>query len=164
MSACWIVQPRRRSNARSNRGQWFRATEPGEAIDLARKQPHATSAVGSTILRSAVVVFAFCLGTAYPAMAAESSGNIQVGVTIGGNHSALAKILAEKPKNYTWGAAEISLKREGFTPKKHLSVSGNIYWFEATLAGRREQIGVSRATGEIVRVMSVPHIEAVIDK
>ena len=85
-----------------------------------------------------------------PASAGQTSGRFTVGITITG------KKLKPPPlpvRQYTWGAAAVTLARAGFADPQRLEASETLYWFTAARDGEHYRVAVSIASGEIVKVI-----------
>lgn len=87
---------------------------------------------------------------AHDALAAGATASFQVGITIGGPASAPPQVTTPRKPRYTWSAAEISLRRDGYSISRRLSKSGDLYWFEAANVDGQVRAAVSVASGEIV--------------
>lgn len=117
---------------------------------LARAQRLARVAAFTIVVPLASVAVALLTTNTHDALAATSTASFQVGITIGGPQFVRSKVTAPRKPRYTWGAAEISLRREGYTVSRRLSKSGDLYWFEAENSEGRVQAAVSVTSGEIV--------------
>jgi len=87
---------------------------------------------------------AFCLPVS-AAMAGTSQSSFTVGIVIGQ--------LQQQQLRYTWGAAAISLTREGYRDLRPIEAAGEVYWFMAWRAGARFRVAVEAATGRIAAVI-----------
>ena len=88
------------------------------------------------------------------AVAGQTSGGFTVGITITGKKVQAASQAAPLPaRQYTWGAAAVSLARAGFADPRRIEASETLYWFTAKRDGGRYRVAVSIASGEIVKVI-----------
>jgi hypothetical protein len=90
--------------------------------------------------------------SAAAATAAQVSASFTVGVVIGGKAGHRPQRIAPR-KTYTWGAAEISVRRAGFASPQRTGKSDLIYWFTAEKAGASYRIAVAIDSGRIVEVV-----------
>ena len=92
------------------------------------------------------------------ALASEASTSFGVGITITGNADRTPSMVApasSRWRQYTWGAAEVSLLRAGYSRPLRGRSTGKLYWFLAERGGTRFRVAVSMTSGEIVKVMPV---------
>jgi len=127
---------------------WF-----GRLRQSTRVQRLARMATHTIALQYALAAVLLLSIDTHDVMAAASTASFQVGITIGGPQFAPPKVTAPRKPRYTWGAAEISLRREGYTVSRWLSKSGDLYWFEAANVEGRVRAAVSVTSGEIVSLV-----------
>jgi len=126
------------------------ADRPVRPRRLAQAQRLARVAAFTIVVQFASVAVTLLTINTHNALAAANIASFQVGITIGGPQSVQPKVTAPRKPRYTWGAAEISLRRGGFTVLGRLSKSGDLYWFEAENSEGQVQAAVSVTSGKIV--------------
>ena len=126
------------------------ATRLGRPRHMALTLRLARVAAFTIVVQFASVAVALLTINTHDALAATNTASFQVGITIGGPQSVRPKVNAPRKPRYTWGAAEISLRRGGFTVLGRLSKSGDFYWFEAENSEGQVRAAVSVTSGEIV--------------
>jgi hypothetical protein len=84
--------------------------------------------------------------------AGQASATFTVGITIGGKAGHRPQEAVHR-KIYTWGAAEITLRRAGFTDLQHAQQSSSLYWFMASKAGASYRVSVSIDSGQIIEII-----------
>ena len=84
-------------------------------------------------------------------LAQQASTSFSVGITIGGGGR--PRLAVAPAKTFTWGAAAISVRRQGFHVLRRLEKSDGFYWFTAKRDGSRFKVAVLIATGVILKVI-----------
>ena len=108
--------------------------------------------IGSTTWRVPAITMGALLGmNLNTGEAAMVSGNFSAGITIGSSE------VSKPPQqiNYTWGAAEISLKRTGITQVGRLAKMGDLYLFSGKRNGQMLKISVSAHSGKITNIQNL---------
>ena len=125
----------------------------GEPKRVAKPRGNHYSSFRSSLLLSTLAALSFWMENACPAMAATSSAQFQVGITIGKARGAAPRSSSLNVSRYTAGAAGISLKRAGFRAFRFLVESDGVYWFETLDGDVPLWISVSTTTGSIIDVI-----------
>jgi hypothetical protein len=87
-----------------------------------------------------------------PALADETSANVNVAVTITNIPQAPVRFYGSR---FTQGAASISVSRAGFSNIQALGRAGRNYYFSGVRQGRLYEVAVSVSNGRIIRVTAV---------
>ena len=119
------------------------------------------NAASFTTLRKSLpsVLAVLCLGTCFlqstRVEAASNSGIMHVGLVIGASSNIVKASNFSPSAHFTWGAAEVSVVKAGYSVRQRLDAADDVFWFKASKADHEVKIGVSSSSGQIVSMSAI---------
>ena len=103
----------------------------------------------------AAISLGSCLFLSTPIQAASSTGIMKVGLVIGASNNIVKASNFSSSAHFTWGAAEVSIAKAGYSVRQRLDATDDVFWFNAFNSDHNVKIGVSSSSGRIVSISAI---------